>query len=94
MAVVAVARWILYLPGCHSLKMKRSIIRSMKERIQTRFKVSVAETDFHDLWQKAEITVAFVTTDRAHADSLLDRLDRKVLSDPRAEVVERHKDLF
>lgn len=94
MAVVGIARWVLHLPGCHSLKAKRSIVRSLKERLRTRFKVSVAETAFQDVWQKAEITAAFVTTDRSHADSLMDKLERQVISDPRAEIVERQVDLL
>lgn len=88
-AVVAVGRWVLHLPGCSSLKGKRSIVRSMKGRLQAEFRVSVAETDFQDLWQKAELCAALVASDRAVAQSLLARLDRQVAGDPRALVVER-----
>lgn len=88
------ARWVFHLPGCRSLKMKRSIVGSLKGRIQSQFRVSVAETDFQDMWQKAELHVAFVTSDRAVAESLLSRLDRYVGSDPRALVVERDTALY
>lgn len=88
-AVVGVVRWRFHLPGCRSLKAKRSVVGSLKGRIQSQFKVSVAETDFQDMWQRAEICVALVTSDRSLAESLLDRLDRFVASDPRAHVVER-----
>ena len=92
--MVGVVRWVLYLPGCHSLKMKRSIVRSLKERLRTRHKVSVAETDHQELWQKAELTAAVVTTDRSFAESLIDRLDRLVASELRAEVVERETTFY
>ncbi len=88
-AVVGVARWVLHIPGSRSLKMKRSVVRSMKDRLQGRFKVSVAETDHQDRWQTAELCVAFVTSDKSLADSLLSRIEEQVSSDPRAMVVER-----
>lgn len=87
--MVGVARWVLHLPGCQSLKMKRSVVRSMRDRMQAKFRVSVAETDFQNRWQKAELCVAFVSSDRAVAESLMARLERYVLADPRVRVIER-----
>lgn len=89
MAVVGVARWVLHIPGSQSLKMKRSVVRSLKDRLQNTFKVSVAETDHQDRWQTAEICVAFVTSDRSLAESLLSKIEEMVGSEPRAFVVER-----
>lgn len=88
-AIVGVSRWVLHLPGCRSLKGKRSIVGSLKGRLQSEFKVSVAETDFQQLWQKAELCAAVAASDRSVAESLLDRLDRRLASDPRARVMER-----
>ena len=85
--VIAVGSWNLSLPDCRSLKEKRRVVKSLKERIQHRFHVSVAETRHHDVWTRAEITVAVVTTDRAHADSILDKLDDFVERDGRALIL-------
>ncbi|MFQ5679583.1 MAG: DUF503 domain-containing protein [Gemmatimonadota bacterium] len=92
-AVVGVARWVLHLPGCRSLKMKRSIVRSLKGRLQAEFRISVAETEYLDLWQKAELCAAVVASDRRLAEALLGRLDRHLSSDPRARVIE-HETVF
>ena len=86
--VVGVGRWVLHLPGCSSLKMKRRIVRSLRDRIQSRYRVSAAETAFQDKWQKAEISVAVVTSDRSVAESIIGRVDEHVRSDPRAQVIE------
>lgn len=91
MAVVGVCRWVLHLPGCQSLKMKRSIVRSLRDRLQSKYRVSVAETDLQDRWQMAELTVAVVASDRRRAEAVLSRADRFVRSDPRAEPVETEK---
>lgn len=88
-AVVGIGRWVLHLPGCHSLKAKRKIVRSLRDRLRSRYKVSAAETDFQDMWQKAEICVALVSSDRKLANSLLSQMDEQVTSDPRALVVKR-----
>lgn len=52
----------VHLPGLRSLKAKRKIVRGLIDRLHARFKVSVAETDFHDLHQRAEIGIAVVGT--------------------------------
>ena len=70
--------WELTLPGCGTLKEKRSVIRSLKDRIRHRYNVSVAETDHHDVPTRAAVAVALVTTDRRFADSVLDKVDRFV----------------
>ncbi len=93
-AVVGVARWVLHLPGCRSLKAKRKIVHSLRDRMRARFDVSVAETDFQDQWQRAELCAALVASDRRLAQSLLSRLDEHVASDPRAHVVERETVLY
>ncbi len=70
--------WELHLEGCHSLKEKRQILKSLKDRLHQRFNVSAAETDHQDLWQRAELTAAVVTTDRRHAEEVLRQADRLV----------------
>jgi len=50
----------LHLPSSRSLKDKRRVVKSMIDRLYQRYRVSVAETDFHDLHQRAEIGLAAV----------------------------------
>lgn len=84
--VVGVQTFSLSLPGCSSLKEKRMVVKSLKDRIRHRFNVSVAETGDQDLWGSAELTVALVSGGRGHADALLDRVDRFVIEDGRVLV--------
>jgi uncharacterized protein YlxP (DUF503 family) len=76
--IVGVTTWELHLDGCHSLKDKRHILRSLKDRVRARFNVSVAETDHNDLWQRAEISVGVVSNARSHAQDVLRQVDRLV----------------
>ncbi len=76
--VVASQTWSLSLPGCASLKEKRSVIRSLRDRLSGKFNVSVAETGLQDVHARAELTVALVASDGRFAESVLDKIDRFV----------------
>ena len=86
--VVGVRTWELHLPGAHSLKEKRSVLKSMKDRLHNQFNVSVAETAHHDVWQRAELTVALVATDRRQADAVLSAVDAYVAACPAWRVID------
>jgi uncharacterized protein YlxP (DUF503 family) len=69
--VVGVMRLTLYLPENHSLKGKRQVLRSIKARVRDKFNVSIAESDCHDMWQRAELGICQVGSDRGFVDSAL-----------------------
>ena len=56
-----------HIPGARSLKDKRMVLRSVKDRIK-KFNVAVAEVEYHDLWQRAGLSVVTVSNDEKHAD--------------------------
>ena len=74
--VVGLLRLELHLPAANSLKAKRSVVNHVKERLRTRFNVSVAEVDHQDLWQRATLGVAAVSGEQG----VLDRVLHDVLS--------------
>ena len=61
----------LFIPSVHSLKEKRSIIRSIVARLRNEFNISVAEVDEQDRWQLGVIGVACVTADATYAQGQL-----------------------
>jgi uncharacterized protein len=62
----------LHFPENSSLKGKRRELSSLKSQLQRRFGAAVAETDHHDLWQRATLTAAVVARD---AHSVRERAD-------------------
>ncbi|MDR3349628.1 MAG: DUF503 domain-containing protein [Acidaminococcales bacterium] len=54
----------LFLPAANSLKDKRQIVKSAVEKIRARTRASAAETDFHDLWRRAAVGMAWAGSDR------------------------------
>ena len=89
--VVGVVGWELEVFGCQSLKEKRQVVKSLKDRLHDRFNVSVAETAHHDSWQRAELTAALVATDRRQADSVLEKVDAFVASEARARIIDSYR---
>lgn len=74
--VLGICRLTLRLPETHSLKEKRRVVKSLTQRMQSRFNVSVAEVEHQDVWQVAGIGLACVSTSSAHADEMMQRVVR------------------
>lgn len=88
--VVGLAVWQLHLPGCSSLKEKRSVVKSLKQRLHNEFNLSVAETGRQDDLQSCELSACVVATDQPHANSVLDSADRLVEREHRARIVDSY----
>ncbi len=82
----------LHIPAAGSLKAKRSVVRHLIETARQRHGVSASEVSHHELWQRAGLGFCVVAPTAAHAEQLLDRVERFVLSHPQVEVIstERH----
>lgn len=84
----------LYTDGAQSLKDKRSVIRSLKDRIRDRFNASVAEVDDQDLWQCATLGIAVVGTDETFVGKVLDKITDFLRNNPRAALIDIERDVF
>jgi len=64
----------LRLPENHSLKGKRSVIKSISTRVSREFNVSIAEVEAQDLWQQAVLGVSCVSSSADYAHRQLERV--------------------
>jgi uncharacterized protein YlxP (DUF503 family) len=67
----------LYIPHAHSLKEKRMVVRSVKERLRARFNVAVAELDHQNLWQRSLLGVVSISGDPKALETLLEAVQRE-----------------
>ncbi len=67
----------LRIAHSQSLKDKRQVLRSLKDRLRRRFNISVAEVGFQDTWQRSLVGVATVSGDRTQAEGTLDRAEEE-----------------
>jgi uncharacterized protein len=76
--IIAVQTWDLHLPGCHSLKEKRGVLKPLTLALRRSLNVSVAETAHQDLWQRAEVSCAAVGSARSVVEEILRSADRVI----------------
>ncbi|TFH33710.1 MAG: DUF503 domain-containing protein [Anaerolineales bacterium] len=64
----------LHLPGCNSLKQKRSLLKPLLSRLHREFNISAAEIDQHDHHRSAFIACAIVSNDVKHIQRVLEKI--------------------
>ena len=74
----AAACFDLHVPESRSLKAKRAAIRPIVDGLRHRFRVSVAEVDHHDQWQRAALGVAAVAESDGRLREVLTTIERFV----------------
>jgi len=77
-----------------SLKGKRKVVRSMVDKIKSRFNASIAEVGSNDKWQKIELGISAVGNDRRHIDSSLNHILSFLESLYLAEIVHTEMEIF
>jgi len=66
----------LQIEAAQSLKDKRQVVRSVKDRLRAQFNVAVAELDANGLWNRATIGVVSVSDSRDYLDGLMKNVER------------------
>lgn len=77
----------LQIPHAHSLKDKRSQIKSLKDRLSSRFNASIAEIDALDNWQQAVMGVCMISNDRSYLDKQYSLVETIVLEYTELELI-------
>jgi len=84
----AAVRFDLHIPQSRSLKTKRAAIRPIIDGLRHRFRVSVAEVDHHDQWQRCAIAVAVVASGDTQLREVLDAIERFVVAAADVELID------
>ena len=71
MPAIGILTLDIHVEHSHSLKEKRHVVKSLKDRLRERFNVSVAEIDHLDSWQNSVVAVVTVSNDRVRAEQML-----------------------
>ncbi|MDE2322344.1 MAG: DUF503 domain-containing protein [candidate division NC10 bacterium] len=91
---VGTCRVELRLAGNNSLKGKRRVVKSIKDRIRGRFNVSVAEVDRLDEWQRATLGIACVSNSSRLVDEILTKVVNLIEADADALILDYEIDLM
>jgi uncharacterized protein YlxP (DUF503 family) len=90
---VGIVKLALAIGDAHSLKDKRMVVRRIKDRVRERLHVAMNEVGEHDVWQRAELGAAVVSSDRAKALALIDEVVRVAMSAGGAQIAAIAKDV-
>lgn len=83
---IGVLKLDLLILGARSLKDKRRVVKSLKDRIRHRFNGSVAEIDFLDEWRRARLAICVVSRESRFANAQLNEIARFATANSGAEV--------
>ena len=86
--IVGVCELEIYIPGCASLKEKRHVLRSLKDRLRQRLNVAVSEAEYHDKWQHATLCVVTVSNDSAVVHTVLSSAKKPLEREHRVELLD------
>jgi len=78
--VIGVLTLDIIVETSHSLKEKRHVVKSVKDRLRERFNVAVAEIDGLDSWQHAVLAAVTVSNDKVHAEKTLSAVEAHAAS--------------
>jgi hypothetical protein len=92
--IVGTLRIRLVLRESRSLKDKRRVLKSIKDRLSNKFNASVAEVDHQDEWRQATLGVAMVGTDTRYVNTALSKLVDHLRFAPGAELVDYELEMF
>jgi uncharacterized protein len=84
----------LFIPESQSLKDKRQVLLSLKDRLREQFNLSVAEVDGQDLWQKAVLGMACVANEGRYVNHVCDRALNLIRNVPAVEIVQSRVELL
>lgn len=83
---------VLHIPGARSLKEKRHFLSGLIGRIRERYPVSVAETGYQDLWQRALVEVVMVSSDTRLPVRIFEKIVDLARSNPEIELLDSHQE--
>lgn len=92
--VIGVVQARLSIPDARSLKDKRRVLRSLKDRTLNRMNVSVAEVGHQDLWQTADLAFVTVGAEQAQVQKRISAISSMLQSDPRYVLIDLHTEML
>lgn len=87
-SIVGLLTLDLFLPDSSSLKEKRLVIKSIKDKVRNKFNVSIAEVEYQDKWQRARLGVVQVANDYGFIEKNMNAVFKLIESNGTAEITQ------
>ena len=76
----------------HSLKDKRTVISSLKDKLRKKFNISIIESSFQDLWQKSRISIVMVSNIKKNIDQSFDKIEEFIYKNMSGEILNSQRE--
>lgn len=94
MAIIGFCCFDIYLPGCHSLKDKRVILSSIKQKLRKDYNIAISELDYNDFWQRTLLGVVTVSNSEKNVNNIFDKILLYLENVPSIEVIKQERSYF
>lgn len=84
----------LHFPMCHSLKEKRMILKSLKDRLHNRYNVAISEEDYSDLWQRSRLGLVSIGPDKQVLMNMFERISEFIEQNGSIQLIGRETEYF
>ncbi len=78
----------------NSLKEKRQVVKSIIERIKSKFNASVAEVGYNELWNRSLLGLALVSNNKRLCDASISKIISFIDNDERVEILKCHREII
>ncbi len=85
--IIAIVEVELFLPYCHSLKDKRSIIKSLIDSLGKNNNISIKEINYKDIWQRSLIGITSICDNTSSAQKFLDMIKNKIYEKDGTQII-------
>lgn len=92
--IIGILQLELRISESHSLKEKRMVLKSLKDRLRQRFNISISEIGLQDAWQGAVLGIASIGTDKSYVNGLLSTILDWVAAHRSVELVSSHMEIL
>ena len=82
----------LLAKSVHSLKEKRRIVSSIKDKLRNKFNISIIESDYQDVWQKIQISIALLSGSKVIAGKIFDQCEEHIFANYPVEILNIDKE--
>jgi len=92
--IVGIMRINVLLRDIHSLKQKRQVVKSIKEKLTNRFNISIIESNHQELWQNLEISIAMLSNEKLIIEKIFNEIENILYVDYALNITKIDKDFI
>ncbi|MFC1809737.1 DUF503 domain-containing protein [Candidatus Omnitrophota bacterium] len=87
--IIGILQIELFIPHSQSLKSKRSVLKSIKDRVHNQFNASISETEYQNKWQRSVLSIVSVSNEKKYLEGMLAKVERLIEGYFEVQIIDR-----